>query len=164
MPDREQALPTGAAFLLTQVGTHAARRFGERVSDLGVTPPQIGVLRSISTAPGRSQQQIASELGVRPARLVALLDELTEKGLIERRPNESDRRLHAVHLSTQGARFMRERATPLAVSHERDILKALSEQERSQLSALLQRVAADQGLTPGVHPGFGRLGEKPEGP
>jgi hypothetical protein len=39
---------------------------------------------------------------------------------------------------------------------ERDRLKVLHESE--QLRGFLQRIADEQGLTPGVHPGFSRLG------
>jgi hypothetical protein len=34
---------------------------------------------------------------------------------------------------------------------------ALTDEEREQLAALLKRIADQQGLRPGVHPGFGRL-------
>jgi hypothetical protein len=42
-------------------------------------------------------------------------------------------------------------------------LAALDETERQQLAILLQRVADQQGLTPGVHPGYARLGESETG-
>ena len=41
--------------------------------------------------------------------------------------------------------------------HQKEILAALSQEEQKTLSELLQRVADEQGLTRGVHPGFSRL-------
>jgi len=37
---------------------------------------------------------------------------------------------------------------------------ALTKEERLQLSALCRRIADEQGLTPGVHPGYRSLGRK----
>ena len=87
----------GSAFLLTQLGTYAAQEFAKRVAELDLTPPQAGLLRAISLEPGRSQQALARHLGTPATRLVALVDGLEQRGLVERRRNPDDRRLYAVH-------------------------------------------------------------------
>src|SRR6266436_9243554 len=66
--------PTGAAFLLAQLGAHAADRFGERIKDLGVAPRHAGILRIIATTPACNQRVLAKRLGVLPSRMVVLLD------------------------------------------------------------------------------------------
>lgn len=146
----------GAAFLLTQLGTHAAGRFAERVAELGLTPPDIGLLRMIGMQPGRSQRAVAADLGVVPSRVVALIDNLDRKGLVERRRSLEDRRNHELHLSELGRSTLGE-VRGIASAHEDDILTALDEEQRGQLVDLLGRVAAQQGLTPGVHPGYRQL-------
>ncbi len=40
------------------------------------------------------------------------------------------------------------------MAHEEQTCQALSPEEHEQLGALLRRVAEQQGLTPGVHPGY----------
>ena len=40
------------AFLLAQVGAHAAMRFGERISGLNLTPPDAGILRMLAPPAG----------------------------------------------------------------------------------------------------------------
>jgi hypothetical protein len=45
----------------------------------------------------------------------------------------------------------------VARAHERDLAQALSDDERRLLIELLGRIADQQGLTPGVHPGYRRL-------
>jgi hypothetical protein len=40
--------------------------------------------------------------------------------------------------------------------HQDSLCAALNDQERAQLAPLLRRIAEDQGLRPGVHPGFSR--------
>ncbi|HEY2672370.1 MAG TPA: MarR family winged helix-turn-helix transcriptional regulator [Rugosimonospora sp.] len=143
----------GTAFLLAQVGAHAAARFAERISELGVIPADVGLLRMIATQPGRSQQSVAEELGVVPSRVVALVDNLERKGLIERRRNPQDRRNSALHLTTEGTHVMTE-MRGLGSAHEDDICAALDDTQRAQLAGLLEAIAAQQGLTPGVHPGY----------
>ena len=146
----------GAAFLLTQVGTLAAIRFAERIAALDLTPPQTGLLRAVAVTPGQSQQALARHLGTPPSRLVALVDDLAERGLLERRRNPDDRRLHALHLTDVGRELMR-RIGEVARAHDDEVCRSLDEHERATLAALLARIAADHDLTPGVHPGYRRL-------
>jgi DNA-binding MarR family transcriptional regulator len=148
--------PPGAAFLLTAVGTHAAARFAERVAALDVTPPQVGLLCAIAATPGQSQQAAAQLLQTPPSRLVALVDALADRGLVERRRNPTDRRLHALHLTDEGQEILR-RIEALGREHDDAICAALDAGERKALREMLERIAADQGLTPGVHPGYRHL-------
>jgi DNA-binding MarR family transcriptional regulator len=141
------------AFLLAQVGAHAATRFADRISELGVIPADVGILRMVAAQPGRSQQSLAEELGVVPSRVVVLVDNLQRKGLLERRRNPADRRNYALHLTSEGVRVMTEMRR-LGAAHEDDICAGLDENERAQLGRLLKSIAARQGLTPGVHPGY----------
>ncbi|HEX3785220.1 MAG TPA: MarR family transcriptional regulator [Pseudonocardiaceae bacterium] len=141
------------AFLLAQVGAYAAKRFDERVAELDLTPPQAGLLRAIAAEPGRSQQALAEQLGTPATRLVALLDGLERRGVIERRRNPDDRRLHAVFLTDEGQELMG-RLGKLAMVHGREITEALDEAQRLQLHELLRSIAERQGLAVGVHPGF----------
>ncbi len=146
----------GSAFLLAQVGAHAAQRFAERIAELDLTPAQVGLLRLVVTRPGQSQQAIAAQLGTQPTRLVALVDGLEKRGLIERHRNPEDRRLYALELSEDGRALM-SRIGLAAMAHERALTAALTEDERATLHALLTKIADEQGLTPGVHPGYHRL-------
>lgn len=144
------------AFLLSQVGAHAAARFAERLEPLGLTPPQAGILGVIKHANGLSQQALGERLGVFPSRLVAMLDELEERGLVERRDSPTDRRSYALYL-TKAGRAALEQIARVGRDHQDALCAALDESERAQLADLLSRIAAQQGLTPGVHPGFRKL-------
>jgi len=143
--------------LLAQLGAHAAARFAERIKALDLTPAQAGLLRLMAWQPGQSQQEIARTLGIPPSRLVLLVDSLEERGLIERRRNPDDRRHHALYLTGAGTDFMSQLAS-VGAAHEDDICAGLDTGERAQLGELLQRMAARQGLTTGVHPGYRHAG------
>ncbi|MFR9804973.1 MarR family winged helix-turn-helix transcriptional regulator [Pseudonocardia sp. RS010] len=146
----------GSAFLLAQLGAYAAGRFAERVAELDLTPPQTGLLRVIGAGPGQSQQALARLVGTPPSRLVALVDGLDERGLVERRRNPDDRRLHALHLTEAGEALLR-RVAEVARAHEDAICGPLDEADRARLRELLAGLAAAHGLTPGVHPGYRRI-------
>ena len=149
--------PMSRAFLLAQIGAHAAARFAERMAALDLQPQHAGVLRLIASAPaGISQRRLGEQLGVFPSRMVALLDDLENRGLVERRDDPADRRSYTVHFTERGQQALRD-IGKVAREHDEAICAGLGAQEREQLTTLLTRIAAQQGLTPGVHPGFRRL-------
>jgi DNA-binding MarR family transcriptional regulator len=144
------------AFLLAQVGAHAAAKFAERLSVLNLSPPHAGILRVVDTSGGISQQSLAEHLRILPSRLVVLIDELEERGMVERRADPADRRSYALHLTNKGRNTMKGIGR-VARDHQDAFLASLSPHEREVLASLLLRVADQQGLRPGVHPGFARL-------
>ena len=158
--DRSGPKGPGAAFLLAQVGAHAASRFAARLAEADLVPAHAGIFRILSATPAISQQALAMALGTVPSRLVALVDDLESRGLVERRAHESDRRTYALHLTDKGKATM-ETISRVAREHRQDLLAALSAEEQATLSTLLQRVAEQQGLLRGVHPGYSRMG-RPE--
>jgi DNA-binding MarR family transcriptional regulator len=145
--------PTGAAFLLAQLGAHAARRFGERIKVINLTPPHAGILRMIASMPDCSQKGLAERLGVLPSRMVVLIDELDAKGLVKRHRSTKDRRNYELALTKNGEKVLQQ-LSRLAGEHEADLCAALDAEEKSMLAKLCRKIAAHQGLTPGVHPGY----------
>jgi DNA-binding MarR family transcriptional regulator len=146
------------AFLLAQVGAHAATQFAERLGALELSPPDAGILRLLSWAAGISQQELSARLRIHPSRLVAILDNLERRKLVERKANPEDRRLYSLHLTKDGGETL-ERIGKIAREHQDALLSTLNAEERGRLTELLRRIAAAQGLTRGVHPGYQRLGK-----
>ncbi|MEA2281175.1 MAG: hypothetical protein QOK21_1782 [Solirubrobacteraceae bacterium] len=147
------------AFLLAQLGAHAASVFADRLLPLDLRPADVGVLSRLARSPGESQRALADALGMHAPRLVALIDDLEQRGLVERRRDPRDRRNYAISLTDAGRRTLRQ-ISAVATQHEQAVTAALGEEERAQLASLLRRIADEQGLTPGVHPGFRRLGPR----
>jgi DNA-binding MarR family transcriptional regulator len=145
--------PSSLAFLLSQVGTHAARRFSKRLEAAGLQPPQFRVLNMVDAAEGQSQQAIGEAIQAPASRMVAIVDELEERGLVERRPHPKDRRIRALHLTREGRRAL-SRGRGIAMEHEAELVRGLSAADRRRLVTLLQTVVDEQGIGSGVHPGL----------
>lgn len=144
------------AFLLAQVGGHAASRFTERLATLELTPPDAGILRMLGISAGISQQELAAKLGIHPSRLVAILDALERRGFVERKPNPADRRQYALHLTATGRKILDEIGV-IGHQHAEALCASLNPGEREALTELLLKIANEQGLTPGVHPGYRQM-------
>lgn len=152
-------LTLGAEFLLPQIGAHAASQFATRLAELDLIPAHAGILRILSLNPGLSQQALATSLRTVPSRLVTLVDELESKGLVQRMQHESDRRTHALHITEDGENMMQTIAS-IGLEHRERVLASLSNEEKQLLTDLLQKIADEQGLLEGVHPGYARLEPK----
>ena len=145
------------AFLLSQLGHRSASVFTDLIASIDLTPPHAGILRAIAAEPGRSQQALSGQLGLLPSRVVAYVDELEDRGYVERRRNPDDRRLHALHLTASGKKVIT-KIGELGRQHDRLLTAGLDSQERDTLHQLLATIAEQQGLTPHVHPGYRTLG------
>jgi DNA-binding MarR family transcriptional regulator len=145
--------PSTLAFLLSQVGIHASKRFAERIADVGLTPPLFRVLNLAAAAEGRSQQAIGAAIQIPPSRMVALVDELEQRGLVERRPDLKDRRVRALFLTAEGKRCLA-RGREIAARHEEEMTKGMKAADRKRLVDLLQKIVDEQAIGKGVHPGL----------
>jgi DNA-binding MarR family transcriptional regulator len=145
--------PSSIAFLLSQVGILASQRFARRIAEVGLHPPQFRVMNVVDAAEGSSQQAIAEAIGAPPSRMVAIVDELEQQGLVERRPHPSDRRVRALYLTPAGRRMLN-RGRKIAADHEEELVRGLSAADRKMLAAVLRKVVYEQGLGSGVHPGL----------
>jgi DNA-binding MarR family transcriptional regulator len=148
----------GISFLLSQLGAYASGQFAQRLEPLGIKPAHVGILRVIRQTDGLSQQAIGERLRMFPSRLVLVLDELERRGLVERRNSPADRRSYALWLTARGREVL-EQIGRVSQAQEEAICAALSGEERAQLKAVLTKIVAEQKLTPGVHPGYRKLGE-----
>lgn len=137
------ALSDDIGFLLSRVSALVIRATNAALADEGLRVRQYSVLTlACDTAGGLSQRGLAAVLGLDPSQVVALVDELVEAGLVERRPDPSDRRTRLV-VATPAGRRKRKNAAVRAAAGVQDPLGPLSAEEQAVLRALLARVAAE---------------------
>jgi len=153
MSNSPSANHASVAFLLAQVGACAAREFAKALTPLNFSPPDAGILRLLGRSPGISQQELAKRLDMHASRLVAVIDELEKRDLVAREMNPEDRRVYSLRLTSAGNEALAAIGV-VARAHNETICAGLDNNERLQLGALLGKIAAQQGLTQGVHPGY----------
>lgn len=153
--------PSTLAFLLSQVGIYAARQFAERLAELDLHPPLFRVLNLVDAAEGKSQQAIGEAVQVPPSRMVALVDELEERGLVERRPNPADRRVRALYLTAKGRETLAQ-GREIAKEHEKELTRGMTAVDRKRLTELLRKMVDAQTIGRGVHPGLTEKAGAPE--
>jgi DNA-binding MarR family transcriptional regulator len=143
------------AYLLVQLGLLLARQFGERLVPFGLEPRHAGMLTRLAAHEGLSQQALSELIGLNPTRMVFLVDELEQRGLVERRRNAADRRSYALYLTAQSRDTLRQ-IQAAGNRHQDEIGASLTQAERIQLASLLRRLATEQGITednlPGIPP------------
>jgi len=139
-------------FLLVQLGMHLGTLFAEELAPLGLEPRHVGMLTRLAANEGKAQQAIGELIGLNPTQMVFLVDELEDRGFVERRRNPADRRSHALYL-TQAGRDMLAKVRSVTRAHEAKLGASLTAAEREQLTTLLRRLAREQGISEQSLPG-----------
>src|SRR5512142_743374 len=139
-PVLHAALMRHTGFLLSRMGMVAQKQFAERIESLGLTPRMWGALNVLDVEGEITQHALCKGLGIDPSSMVSTIDELESQGLVERRRHPSDRRAHALHVTTLGRQTLA-RGRELARKAQDQLLAPLDEEEREQLHGLLLRLA-----------------------
>jgi DNA-binding MarR family transcriptional regulator len=133
--------------LLVKLGRFAEARFKEALKPTELTPKHLGVLFEVRANP-TSQQLLCETIDVDASKLVGILNDLEDEGLIVRRRDPKDRRRHIVEL-TKEAQVRLAKAEKVAKSVEDEFFAGLDADERAQLRLLLARVADSTGVIRG---------------
>jgi len=134
---RPARLPLGLH--LTRVARTVSRAFDDTLAEAGGSLPVWLVLISLKSRPLASQRELAETVGIKGATLTHHLDTMESAGLVTRRRDPANRRLHLVELTPAGdALFLRLRDA--ATAFDRRLRAGLSESDAGQLEALLTRL------------------------
>jgi MarR family transcriptional regulator for hemolysin len=96
------------AFTLNDVARLLRTYADYKAAQLGITRAQWAVLVRVERFEGLNQSELAEGLDLQPITLTRLVDKLSDSGLIERRPDPTDRRAKRLFL-TPAARPLLER-------------------------------------------------------
>ncbi|MFB4300834.1 MarR family winged helix-turn-helix transcriptional regulator [Actinomadura sp. NTSP31] len=133
------AYERGTGFLLARMGSLAARSWTAFLAAHDLTQGQYAVLVTLDEHGPQGQRRLAGLVAVDARNLVAVLDSLAGRGLVERRPDEADKRRRTVALTEQGRTLVK--AIAEAAAGEQDaFLRPLDGTERAQLNRLLRRL------------------------
>src|SRR5919197_2539522 len=132
----DATLVSGCGLLIFRLARASAWRLGRSLSDSGLRWSEFAVLHHLDAQGPIAQRDLALGLRIQPSNLVALLDQLEERELLERSPDPTDRRRHRVELTSEG-RGAGKRAREATRRAESDLLGPLSAPERREFRALL---------------------------
>jgi|SRR5919202_4318195 DNA-binding MarR family transcriptional regulator len=133
-------LGDSATFLLKRLGYAAKEQAMAAYEQTGLHPYHHAVLIALDEGIHETQGSIADTLGYDRGQLVGLLDELEDRGLVERRRDPEDRRRHLVSLTPDGKKALG-RLRTVARQNEDAFLDPLTNEERATLHDLLLRLA-----------------------
>jgi MarR family transcriptional regulator for hemolysin len=124
---------------LTRVSKTVSRAFDETLAEAGGSLPAWLVLISLKSRQLASQRELAEAVGIQGATLTHHLDTMESAGLVTRRRDPANRRLHLVELTPAGdALFLRLRDA--AMAFDRRLRAGLSDDDVAQLETLLTRL------------------------
>jgi MarR family transcriptional regulator, transcriptional regulator for hemolysin len=128
--------------VLSRAARVVSRAFDEALADAGGSLPMWLVLLNLKTGRAANQRELAESVGVSDATLTHHLNAMEKSGLLTRRRDPDNRRIHLVELTDTGeAMFVRLRDA--AVTFDRRLRRGLGAQELATLEGLLDRLASN---------------------
>jgi MarR family transcriptional regulator for hemolysin len=132
---------------LTRVSRTVSRAFDDALAEAGGSLPVWLVLISLKSGQLASQRELAEAVGVQGATLTYHLNAMEAAGLVTRRRDPANRRLHLVEMTPDGdALFFRLR--DVAMAFDQRLRAGLSESDASQLETLLTRLRDNVSTSP----------------
>ncbi|HEY6311398.1 MAG TPA: MarR family winged helix-turn-helix transcriptional regulator [Streptosporangiaceae bacterium] len=124
---------------LTRVSRVLSRAFDDALAEAGGSLPVWLVLISLKSGQLASQRELADAVGIQGATLTHHLNAMESAGLVTRRRDPENRRLHLVELTPRGdALFFRMRDA--AMVFDQRLRTGLSQPDVDQLEELLARL------------------------
>lgn len=114
----------------------------------GLTVPQFRSLCFVSTAAGTSLSAVADFIGLSLPAMSRLVDGLVEKGLMERRPSDDDRRVIRLTVTPSGEEALRG-AREMAQAALAEALASLDEEKRAAIHQAMELLREVFGNEPG---------------
>ena len=135
-PARLRDKPT---WLISQVATHAHRLMVERLAAVGARGYHFRLLAALAEFGPSSQASLGRRTGMDRSDVVAAINELARRDLLQRASDPADRRRNVVTITEKGAAYL-ERLDRVLAGVQDELLAPLSAAERAQLTGLLGQV------------------------
>src|SRR3954467_10457500 len=139
--DTKATAPPGIAtrwptLLMIKLGRITMHSFTEALEPFGIRPRHVAALIELRDRGELTQQSLCGQLHLDPTNLVAILNELEERGFATRRRDPEDRRRHLVEISKKGVAVL-EKVSEVMDGVDEDLLHGFEPAEREQLERLL---------------------------
>src|SRR4051812_10084321 len=125
--------------LMIKLGRITMHRFTEALEPFGIRPRHVAALIELRDHGELTQQSLCGQLHLDPTNLVAILNELEQRGYATRRRDPEDRRRHLVHVSKKGIAVI-EKVSEVMDGVEDELLDGFELAEREHLEGLLTSI------------------------
>ena len=129
--------------ILTRMIKKTWQTGGPLVEEHELTQPQLFALRQLKEKGPMTMGELSELISVTHGVATRMVDRLLKKGMVERRRNDSDRRVVTISLTGLGERATFEAVTD-AMSMIRGAFKNVSQRDREEYLALLGRIEEAQ--------------------
>jgi DNA-binding MarR family transcriptional regulator len=127
------------SWLMTQTAMHAHRLVADGLAAVDARGYHYRVLAALDQFGPASQAALGRRSGIHLSDLVAAINELADRELVQRAPDPADRRRNTITITSAGRRQLR-RLDKQVTQIQDDLLAPLSPAERDQLTQLLTRI------------------------
>ena len=139
--------------VLSRTARAVSRAFDARLAEAGGSLPVWLILLALRTTETANQRELAEAVGIQGATLTHHLNGMEDDGLLTRRRDPRNRRVHLVELTPAGEELF-ERLRTAAVAHDSLLRNGFTEEDLARLAELLTRMRAN--VTGAPDPWHGR--------
>jgi DNA-binding MarR family transcriptional regulator len=121
-------------------------RIPQIAAEFRLSPPQVHALRLLEPEQPLPMGRLACALGCDASNVTGIVDRLEQRGLIERRPSDRDRRVKVLVVTPQGAKVRK--ALMIRLGQPPQSIASLSPADRRRLAGLLRRALSRAAAAP----------------
>ncbi|MFD6754435.1 MarR family winged helix-turn-helix transcriptional regulator [Micromonospora gifhornensis] len=132
-------LSTTPSWLLTQTAAHASRIVSTALGTRHARGYHYRVLATLADTGPASQADLSRHSGIDRSDIVATINDLGDRDLVQRQPDPADRRRNIIHITPAGRRELTHLQHTLDAAQE-TLLAPLDPTERHELVRLLRRL------------------------
>jgi DNA-binding MarR family transcriptional regulator len=123
--------------LMFELLHHSKQRFMAIASEFELSPPQVMALRQLDPDEPKPMSELAAALRCDNSNVTGIVDRLEDRGLVERRPGERDRRVKMLTITERGAEIRD--ALGARLSEPPEALAALAPEDQVALRDIMRR-------------------------
>lgn len=143
-PDRVQSVEPPIGLQLARAARIVSRAFDEALAAAGGSLPVWLVLLNLKAHRPANQRELAAAVGVTEATLTHHLNTMDTDGLITRRRDTTNRRIHAVELTDAGEQTFH-RLRRAAQAFDKQLCDGIADDELAALNRVLDRLVRNAG-------------------
>jgi DNA-binding MarR family transcriptional regulator len=141
--DRRRAISAQAEEMardLSSIRRALRKPFEAEIAKGNLTVPQTGVMQVVVRSNGISLKDLSHTMSLAHSTVSGIVDRLEKRGMIERRPDETDKRISRIYPTEAVSGFVRDQIPALTRGPLEAALERASDAERAKISTALQRL------------------------